>query len=308
MTRYSIYCASFTNGGGTVNLRQLRECGQSAGSQHTLIRPGGSLDPGAHILSVANPMDRFATRDLATVFGITNVATLGMYCTSGHVARYQKRTVGGAFSTGADHVTRASALGFLNVTSVEADIDAQDGADCQLEYIGLSSDGTNPFTEAANADYTSVTTPSYISQFYLGGCWLDSTQQTGLIRARYSPGIRFAARRVDGGVFPRAAASSIVAREPSIELTFLKLEMISATIGNFFSASLGAALKVYFQRGVVGSGGRVAPATTSHLKITAAAGSWGANDVSVSGEDDATVTVRIMPTGTVAADIASAIP
>jgi len=305
--RYGIYSASFTHAGGTLDLQQVRDQSLNAGSRHHLLRPGGSLNPGAQILAQADPIKRFRTADLLTVLGVSNILTNGLACSGGSTMRFQLRTPGGAFANTSSS-TEVSTKGFLHVASIEADIDSETGAEAELEYFALSTDGTNPITSANGVDFTSAPAPAYMSQYYVGGCYLGSSQIEGLRRILVIPGIQFTARRCDGGVFPRYGASSITARSPMIELTFLNAGLPYALSGSFFTNALASTLKVYLQRATAAADGRVAVGTTSHARFDAAAGNFTFDSISVSDEDDALVTVRILITGTLAVTLAVAIP
>lgn len=80
-----------------------------------------------------------------------------------------------------------------------------------------------------------------------------------------------------------------------MSLNFLNVAL-GYTIGTAFQTALPNALKLYLQRGTTATDGRIASATTSHTKVTAAAGSWGQDDMSVSGEDDGTTNITVRPT------------
>ena len=310
MSRFGIYPASFVHVGGTLNLRQIRSQSLRRNGAFNSIRPGGSLDNKAHILSTANPTAGFATRDLGRVFGDANGGvslTNGLYCSGGHTMRWQKRLEGGAFDPSAAHTIQTTPKGFLNPVQIEVDVDSQTGAECVLEYVALSAAGENPVT-TLNGQAISGVTPEYNSVYYAGGVWLGAGQVTSMIRQRVVPGLTYSARRADGGVFPRANCSSINARDPSIQLDFLNVGMIGPTMADLFASALGASLSVYFQLGSIGNDGRVDPASLLHMKVTAAAGTWGADDIAVSGEEDAVVTVAVMPSDPLAISMVSAIP
>jgi hypothetical protein len=231
-----------------------------------------------------------------------------LLCTGGHVARYQKRVEGGAFATGTSHFTQATAKGFLHIESIDCAIDAEDGAVASLAYIPLSTDGASPYTEDEDADFTSVAAPTFGSQFYMGGAYLDGVLLPGLVNQRVIPGIGFRARLTDGGVFPRLAASSIQQRDPMFELTFLKADISVAEIGSFFLNAASDTISVYFQRGSVNNEGRIAAATASHQAYNLTASAWGADNLQVAGEDDATVTVRVMGDVAMTASYGVALP
>ena len=294
--RYGIYCASFTHAGGTLDLQQLDSQDLSSGSSYKSIRPGGALSPAAHILSTANPRARFSTTDILTVLTAMG-GNFHLACSGGHVMRYQKRLAGGAFATGGSHFIQSTAKGFLHVVSIDVDIDSDDGARMELEYVPLSVAGENPITDTPSQSLASAPVPAFMSQYFMGGVYLGTDQLLGLRRMSWRPGIRFTDRRSDGGVFSRYDSSSITAYTLMINLQFLNVE-IPTTIGTTFLNALGAAIKGYLQRGTTATDGRIAAATTSHIKIAAAAGSWGVDNYSVSGEDDAMSSVGVMPTGT----------
>ncbi|MBW3543450.1 MAG: hypothetical protein KY476_24625, partial [Planctomycetes bacterium] len=104
---YGIYCATFTHAGGTLHLQQLDEQGMTAGARRKRIRPGGSLNPAAHILSTANPQCRFRTADVITVLEAM-AGGFHLYCSGGHVMRYQRRDEAGAFLTTASHFIQST--------------------------------------------------------------------------------------------------------------------------------------------------------------------------------------------------------
>jgi hypothetical protein len=294
--RYGIYCGSFTHAGGTLHLQQLDEQDLQSGCNYKTIRPGGALNPHAHILSTANPRARFRTCDCATLMTAMS-SNFHLYCSGGHVMRYQKRLEGGAFAVGSDHLIQSTAKGFLHVSSIDVDIDSNQGATFDLEYIPLSVAGENPIAESVGENLDGAPIPAFGSQFFMGGNWLGASQTLGLVRMRIQPGLRIVARRSDGGVFPRSDGTSIVARDPMIELHFLNAAISASAIGSFFMNALGASIKSYLQRGTTAADGRIAAATASHFRVVASAGSWGPENLRVAGEDDAITVVRVMPTG-----------
>lgn len=304
--RFGLYSASFTHAGGTLDLQQLREQSVNTNSRFKIIRPGGGLNPAAHILSTANPTKRFYTSDLVTALTTIDIAS-GLACSGGSVMRYQKRTPGGAFATGGSHLTQTTPKGFLHITGISVDIDSEDGAEAELEYVALSSDGTNPVTNTESVNFAAAPVPAFMSQYYLGGQWLDSTQVESLVALRVNPGIVFQARRVDGGVFPRYGASSIVARNPQKTMSYLNAAL-GSQMGSLFANALGATVKSLLQRATTSADGRLAMASTNHIRIDVAAGTWGHEDIRASGENDAVTNVTIRPTGTLSVALGVASP
>lgn len=306
-SRYGIYTADFVHDGGTLALTQLRGQGLRRGAGITTVRPGGSLDPAAHILSSGNPSAGFATRDLATLLGGLSLTT-GLTCSGGHVMRYQRRAIGG-FAGGTTNVTQTTARGFLNPVEISVDQESENGAEATLEYVPLSDAQEAPVSSASGVNFSAVTAPAFNSVFYLGGAWLGAAQLPSLSRIRVAPGILYAANREDGGAFAKYGCSFIRSRTPVIELTFFNVGLAPDVIGGMFAAALSSTLSVYFQRGLGPSNiGRVAVGTAQHVKVSAAGGIWGPEDISVSEEEDGRMTVLVQPTGALSVSTASAIP
>ena len=304
--RYGLYSASFTHAGGSFDLTQLEGQSLSRNKAVRSVRPGGSLVATAHILSTANPRFSFRTTDLLAFFTASS-GEMFLACSGGHVARYQKKLAGGAFASGSAHMLQTSSKGFLHVASIDAEVDGTDGASAVLEYIPLSTDGQAlPFATTVSQSLSGAPAPAFSSQYYMGGVWNGSSQVTGLKRISFQPGVMFTANRTDGGVFPHYNASSIGGYNPGIGLTFLDLGLPNA-IGSDYLAVVGAAIKGYLQRGTTAADGRIAVATTSHLKIACTDASWGPDETTVDNENDGTVTIGVMPTSKLTATLGVAI-
>lgn len=292
--RYSLFSASFVHAGGTLDLTQLESQGLNTVSSIRSVRPGGSLFNGAHILSTANPRFRFRTADIFTVFTAFSGSCF-LACSGGHTARWQKRLSAGAFATSTAHLTQTTPKGILHITGIDASIDSTEGAVMELEYIALSTDGTNPITDTPSVNFASAPAPAFVSQYFLGGVWNGASQVTSLQRASFRPGLRWTTRRADNGVFPLYSLTSLSAHDPMISLSFLDMGLPYA-MGSQFLSIVGAAIKGYVQRGTTAANGRIAAATSGHAKISCTDASWGADDMSVQGEDDGMVNVSVFPT------------
>ena len=309
--RYGLYSAFFDAGATGLALNQLRSIGTRTQKQILSIHPSGSIDPSVHVMSSARPVMQFGSRDLATIFGAATPVsiTAGLYCSDASTFMYRRRVAGGAYSSAAEHLVQTVRAGFLHCSEISADAESQDGAQATLEFVALSVDGRNPFTITDDQSIPgALTAPAYNSVFYHGPAYINGVQLPGLISTRVRPGIDFRARIADGGTFPLNTLSSISARRPMIELSFLKLDMLDSVIGALTTAAFSTTLATYWWRGSNNGEGRVAAATASHIQISAAAGSWGPEDVSVQDEDDGTTTITVMPTGTLSLSAASAIP
>lgn len=304
--RYGLYTATFTHAGGSFDMTQLEGQTLSRNKAVRSVRPGGLLVATAHILSTANPRFSFRTTDLLSFFTASS-GEMHLACSGGHVARYQKKLAGGAFASGSSHMLQTSSKGFLHVASIDVDIDGNDGASAILEYIPLSTDGkAKPYTETVSQSLSGVTAPAFSSQYYMGGVWNGSSQVTGLKRMSFQPGVIFNANRTDGGVFPHYNASSIGGYVPGIGLNFLDLGLPTAISADYLTA-VGAAIKGYLARGTTAADGRVADATTSHLKIACTDASWGPDETTADNENDGTVMISVLPTSKLTASVGVAI-
>ncbi len=309
--RYGLYSANFDAGSTALALNQVRSIGTRSQKQMLSIHPSGSIDPAVHVMSSSRPVVQFVSRDLGTIFGsATPVSiTAGLAVPDPSTFMYRRRTPGGAFSSASEHLVQLVSSGFLHCTDISADAESQDGAQATLEFIALSAAGRSPFTLTDDqAIPGALTAPAFNTVYFHGPAYLNGVALPGLISTRVRPGLDFRARLADGATFPLYAASSINARRPMIELSFLKLDMLDSVIGAMTTAAFATTLAVYYWKGSTNNEGRVAAATAEHLKISAAAGSWGPEDVTVSENDDGTTTIAVMPTGTLSLSAASAIP
>jgi len=303
--RFSGYTASFVHAGGTLDLPQMGSYAVQSNRNITRVSSSGAVDPLAHILASASQMAQIGTQDLAAAFGVIS-PTAGLACSGASTFRYQKRANAGVFSGSTTNCTLVAQLGFLCPESLSASGDSP--AELSLKFYPFY-DGTNlPFVTANSVDLSGVTAPAYGSVFYLGPLYLGSTQLEGVTSTRLDFGINFSQIPIDGLVYPKEGM--IISRNPSLSVTLLKTSTLHANITNFFSAVVDSDdIKAYFTKGVHGTAAaRVAAATTSHCKVTVGTGQMGPDDISVSGESDATITYRINVTSTIALSVASAIP
>jgi len=297
--RFSLYPSSFVHAGGTLSMVQLGAARASMNSQFDEHIVGGAVDRGAVILQQAAPSVDLESADLATIFGVVS-PTVGLSCTGNCIFQYQKRADQGVFAGAGTNTLATATKGFLLPTRLSASNGGR--ASLGLNFHALF-DGTNePLVFSQNQNLTG--TPTFTSAFYGQIVYVNGSVVDSLLSASIDFGLAVVPQYEDGVVFP--TLMSIVARTPTISLTFASVRHTIHTLTTAFIAALGGAIGVYFFKGVA-SGKRVANATTSHCKISAATGSWGADDISVQGNDDATLTVTVRPTAALAVSVASAI-
>ena len=304
--RFGIYAGRFVHAGGSLDITQMEGDGASPEATKRRVRPGGSVDPAAIILSHAETMRRFRTSDLATLLATVSLTT-GLACTGGSALWMQQRAEQGVFAAGSNHHSLTSALGFLYVEEISAAQDDENGASANCVYTALYDGSTLPFVVNSGVSLASAPTPAYVSQFFLGGVYVGAAAFEGVQNVSIRPGVNFSTKRADGDVYPRKG--SIVARDPEFRITCDKISNLSGVLDNIYSNAPGSPLNCYFARGLPGSSaGRVARATTQHILIAASTGEWSPDNVDVEDTNDYSTTIIMRATGTLSLSTASALP
>ncbi len=297
--RYGIYTSS-VNTGSAVNFTQVKQWNVRTGANKTRVIPGGNVDPSATMLTFADSTVTMTTEDLSTVFANVSIST-GLSCTAGATFRLQQRTTGGTFTGGANNVTYTSTVGFLRLSRLSSRQD-DDGAEAELTYHPHWDGSTEPLVRNTGVTYTSLT-PTFVSKYFLGPIYVNGVIVNGITSVTIDPGIDYNTFRHSGETYARRG--SIMTRLPTI--SFDMLEADSAVLGTAFNAALAGTVAVYFQQSTDG-GSRTAAASAVHTKVSATAGSWNTDNVSVSHPQDGTLTVTIQPSSVLAAVTNSAIP
>lgn len=302
--RHGVYPCSFVHSGGTLDFDQMESFSIEPQNQMSDVVVGGSVDRAAMIsVATAAPRATLATRDLATLFATVSVTAGLNVISTGATFRAQQRSSNSTFSTGAVHETWSSTVGFLRPTAITATQEDQDGAICQLEYTALWDGSTLPFVANTNVDFDLLTDPAFSNRYFLGPFYLNAVKVEGVTSASFDPGINYVAKAYNGDAFPKLGA--IVSRRPSLTVEVEDIESING-LGLFGNAATNAVQ--YFQH-AADNGTRVAAATTTHAKITLAAGDITAQSITISGpEEDGSGTIVVMGEGTAAIATNSAIP
>ena len=298
--RYSGYSSTWTYGAAqTLTLNQMNDVSVQVGTNRTEITPSGAVDLAAVIVGSGDPMINFGTYDLSTLLGQVSL-TAGLALTGTGTVQFQRREDLAVFSSGSTHDSITCTAGWMGLNSITASQDDTTGAkaDCSVHVL---YDGTNnPLVH--NTSVALAGTPGFSSYFYLGPVTINSTEVEGITSVRVSTGLSFSRRRVSGQVW--ATKGAIVQRRPVIEITALEVSDF-ATLA-MHGRALAGTVNVFFRKGTA-SGTRVADATTEHVKVSATAGYWQDDSISVQQNDDGTVTCTILPTTTLSLSTASAI-
>jgi hypothetical protein len=303
--RFSIYPLSFVVAGPlTKNFTQISSVSVSPNSTKTTIIPGGSIDPEVHILSHADPQVSFSTRDLTTLF--TEISpTSGIALAGAATFRYQERTDLGTFEGAAvaTHETITGTGGFIFPTSLSAQQDAVEGVVSNCTYVPLYNGTTNPLMHNTGVVINAVF-PGFVTQYYMGPVYINDVEVQGIQSWNIDFGINFVAKRTQG--IPYSMKGAIITRNPVVSFTTLKIDEGGGH--GMFARFLAGSLDFYCAKGV-NSGARAAyGAGNNHIRLRWTSGDWEHDEVTVSDNDDATVTFTARPTSTVAVDITSDIP
>lgn len=303
--RFALYPASFIHGAAqTLDLVQMHNFDAQAAANIARRFVSGAVDPKANIMVNADPRVAFATRDLATYFGVVS-PTVGLALTgAGATFRLQERsTLDGVWETGSTHETFTCSDGIIIPRRISASQDDQDGAAVESDLVVLYDGSTQPIVHNTGVDFSGAPTPAFTSEFWLGPVYHNSNELSGVVSVSVDFGIQFAPRRVSGQYFPTKGA--IVQRAPMLSFTILKVDAVQS-LDKFINA-VTSSFAIYLWKGV-NAGSRVAVASTVHCKISASAGAFTHQNITANENDDGTVTIQVMPTGTIAVSVASAIP
>ena len=300
--RYSIYSVALSS---SHHLQQVDSWTIATAAQRATIIPGGLIDP-AHIgIASATPTVSITTRDLTGIFAIASISA-GVSLSSAAAFYMQTRQNNGTFvvDTDTNHCNVSSAAGFYYPTSITASQDSPDGAVCEGTYVPLWNGTTDPLVFNTGEISAALNLPAFSSRFFLGPVYHNDAQVAGVTSITVDPGIRYDARAFSGDPYP--TVGSIMTREP--KLTFTTVDMNAAdALATLFGSAISTGLIFYLQKGVA-SGTRVAAATATHIKITAASGDWCMDDASIQQNDDGSVTFTAVPTTTLSLVMNSTIP
>lgn len=301
--RFTLFPASITHAGGTMNLAQMQGFNVQTQTRKARIQPAGSVDPAAHVLAFADPVVRFGTRDLATLLATVSPSAGLKLSGSGAFFRLRERDDGGTFLTGATHETYDVAQGLVVLDTLTANQDDEQGAICQC-MLHATYDGANePIVHNTGVDFSLAPSPAFVSEYWLGPAYHNGAEIKGLVSSSVEFGVNVSPRRVSGQVFAQKLA--IVRRQPVLRLTILKADATAAL--SLFTRGLSGTFSLYFQKGV-NNGARVAANSASHVKISATAGEWSDEEITAEENDDGTVSIVVMPTGVLSTSVASTIP
>ena len=309
--RFGLYTGAYIHAGGTMNLTQIQDFTVNPNTTKSAITPSGTIDA-AHVgLGSATPTITFSSQDITNIFADVSITT-GLAASGNVTFWWQERAEGGTFiaAATATHMQWQSTGGFLRPTSFSASQDGGDGALVQFEFTPLW-DGTNDPVVLTDAVALNITppAPAFGSRFWLGPVYHAGAALGGITQVDIDPGINYNARALNGDPWPRKG--SIIMREPRITFTSIKAD-VAANLNALSNSAIATGIVVYLRKGAASAGasttGRVADITANHAKITAAAGDWQLDEASVTNTDDGQVSFSVIPTGTIALDVATAIP
>ncbi len=298
--RFGIYPSSLVHAGGTLGLLDVQGHTLNPGSNVAKYMPGGAVDPAAHVLSNADPSITFTSRDLKTIFDDVSLSR-GLEITAESTIRFQERDNAGTFLAGATetHEEFTVQAGFLYPTSISASQD-DDGAVCELTLFPTWDGTNNPIIHNTGQAISEVT-PTFNRVFFLGPVLENSVAIGGVQSIQINPGITYTPKRFNGDPYARLGAITMV--EPTISVTIAKIDARGDV--NKFLRALTGTLIAYLVRGVA-AGTRSTDADS--FSVTATAGNEFDGNISVTGEDDASMTVEIRPTGVIAASTGATAP
>lgn len=324
--RFSIYPAIFTNGTNRLLIRQINSFNIAPGSNIAQIVPGGLIDPAAALIGTADPQIRFSTRDIHGLIDGIGAAPDGggtVSITNGYCARVsngakfalQQRVLCSTFAASDDagHIIYTCPYGaFVYINSITAEMDNAEGALVDLTCVPYPRMDAAYFTSPAiTVDFaqyltdwdsgTPPATPIFNSIYYLGRVIHNTTPLEGVTSVRIDPGLTVTGVRSDGSIFPTRYC--ITQRRPRLSITVL--DPSSTGLDLLFGEAVDTTFIIFLYRGLPNST-RYAADQDAHLQVVCNAGMLAYDDLSVSQNDDATLTITLPVVSTLTATIAVA--
>lgn len=288
----------------TLDVTQLMGYELDAGNTKTGIIPSGSIDRAAVLTSRMRPRFRLRTKDMATVLGLVDLQA-GYCFDEDSTFQLQERADCGTFLSGSTHIQRTVKKGFMFVDSITAEQESEDGAILNLEFIPLKS-GSNALVSHDTAQAL-LLSPAYVSSFFLGPFYHNSSEIPGVMGVTLNFGINVQPAPASPGAEDDVV--SIISREPEFSVRCLKTDEFDGF--KLGGTPVTSSFAFYFQKAdatnAVGDG-RVAVASSVHVKVSGTAGDFEVRNLSVDGQEDAAVELILRPTGTISLSVASAIP
>jgi hypothetical protein len=295
----------------TLTLNQLQGRDVDNGLRIEEYVAPGTVDRAISLIMEGNFGVAMRTFDLLTAMQGGISFTTGFNAAGGATFRYQKRAPNavsgtgtvGAFVTGSNHKTKTSTGGMIMPVSLA--VSQGQLATLTLAYFAFWTGDRSVLPLVNNNSASLSGTPAHNSTYTLGPVKYGSDYLNGLIGWELQTGLEFVPRLRDGLTYP--VDGYIRMRMPRIILKFDTPD-IQDQVGRLSHAALGSAITVYARRksGTTGDG-NVSDATSAHVSISAAAGSWKVDPTGVSDHDNAAGQVTILPTGVITTSYAAAI-
>lgn len=299
VNRHDLFCWSFD--GTTLN--DIRNVNENPGVQQMVMTAGGNVTPTSRALSHADPKINITTADLATLLGLVSPST-GLKVSSAWEGQYEKRADGGVYSGSGSHVTLNGTNGYLCINAINAEQDNVQGADAEVEFHPLSSDGMSvPVT--VNLSQSLAGSPDVPARFALGPVYANGTE-IAATKANIQFGKKVGGKRAGGALFLRTV--NVEERLPGIEITVIDPTLCDeAKLNYFLGAMSGTGVVVYLLKVNPGAG-RVDGATGAHISFSCASGVWVMTGQQASAQGDVMTTFRADLTGVITVSTTATIP
>lgn len=298
-------------GGGTIDFTQLKNFQLSTNPQKSHQIPGGTVDVLCSYLASAGPVATYTTHDLITFFSSIGPASV-LNITDAWQTTIARVTSDSNGPGGPDaFIQEGTAYGFKKATIVPLSLSASqgdvDGVTLQFAIVMIFDGETPPVIKIYSAEIGApaagvvVQPPACVSKYFFGPVFLGTEQMPNLTSWNIDFGINYDAKPFNGSPFPVEGA--IMTRRPEITLTSTALE-----IGNAQNLFIRGAdpLRLFAQRSA-DNDDRLPHADPVHMRFGIDTGSICEEDMSIQGNDDGTVSLKVTPHGLISVNIASAI-
>jgi hypothetical protein len=267
---------------GSLTLAQCSQASYQPNAEITRGRSSGAVLAEATFLNKSEPVCSWTTSDLATMLAGIDIGTGLCLSSSTITIPWAVQGCAGDLGSGNHYVISATA-GYAHVQSISAR--QGETATAQVECCLLSTTGyAVPATSVVNGSLASQT---FVSEFRLGLCKINSTTVTGVTGVQINTGISYEKRTNDGGIYPNHTFLGEV--NPTVDITF-ENQAVANTYGTVFTTMTNG--YIYLRKKAAGST-VVADATAGHIGISFGGGIITVEQVSGQGRTPAEVTLRL---------------
>lgn len=268
---------------GAVAVKQIRRTSVSPSIEWIAARQSGAVGPSAHYLNRGRPQAVFESMDVDGI--IDGIGATGLLVTSGTLTvPWNRRANGSTFAGGSNNFVISGTDGFAVIRRISATQNGG-GAVAEVDLGFLSTDGiTVPLTDSVNQ---ALASQAYNVSYDLGPVSVNASEVPDVVGTVVNTGLGLQFEWTGGGVWPTAVY--LTQSDPSIDITFRDFDAMDG----FINGAVMTAASVFYRKRSAG-GTYVADGTAEHVKASFTDGVADVQDVTGSGNESGTATLRLL--------------